>query len=90
MEEEICEFEYEGRKCDCKEVVGIARCKLLCLSHYKEIVKDNIRRFNKGQDIPKDLSFIKKPDYIWSRSNGEFKEKNNEKEVKNGNSSRNN
>lgn len=55
-----CEFEYEGRRCGCAETVGIARCKYLCKTHFNTVVRDNIRRFNKGKEIPKELIFTKK------------------------------
>ena len=77
-----CEFEHNGRKCTAtasidkpfkyhgKEVTefGIARGKMLCPTHFNAIQKDNIRRFNKGMDIPNDFSFLKEPHYneLWS------------------------
>ena len=57
---DTCEFEHEGRKCTSKEIVGIARCKNLCKTHYGTVCRDNIRRFNKHMDIPKELVFTKK------------------------------
>ena len=83
--ENKCEFEYEGRKCECTEIVGIARCRKLCDTHFKTVVRDNIRRFNKLQEIPEELVFTKKlrPAEAWSRFNGKIIEK----EVENGNSS---
>ena len=77
-----CEFEYEGRKCEAKtskdkpfnylgkliEIFSIARCKKLCPIHYNQVVKDNIRKLNKGLEITEELTFTKKLGYndIWS------------------------
>jgi hypothetical protein len=80
MEEDKCQFEYEGKKCTCTDVVGIARCKYFCKIHFNTIRSDNIRRFNKGESIPEELVFTKK------LTNGEsaprFLTLKNEKEVK--------
>jgi hypothetical protein len=77
-----CEFEYNGRKCTAETskekpfiyhdkailVFSIARCKGLCPIHYNQVVKDNIRKFNKGIEITEKLDFTKKLGYneIWS------------------------
>lgn len=57
----VCEFEFDGNKCDCQEVKGIARGRFLCHKHFKTIQWDNIRRINKGIDIPDTLKFLKTP-----------------------------
>ena len=77
-----CEFEYKGRKCTAntskdkpfiyqgKEIpiFSIARCKYLCPIHYRVVVRDNMRRFNKGVTIPEKLDFTRKLHYneTWS------------------------
>jgi hypothetical protein len=68
MTEQTCEFELDGKKCTCKEVVGIARCKDLCSVHFNVVCKDNIRRFNKGQEIPNSFLLTKKlnDSELWS------------------------
>ncbi len=58
--DDICEFELDGKKCTSKKIVGIARCKNLCKTHYDTVVKDNVRRFNKHEDIPTELVFTRK------------------------------
>ncbi len=58
--EKQCEFEYEGMRCCSTEVVGISRCKDLCKIHFNTVRSDNIRRFNKHQDIPDKMIFTKK------------------------------
>jgi hypothetical protein len=60
FEGKVCEFELDERKCTSTEIVGIARCRNLCKIHYDQVVKDNIRRFNKGESIPEKLIFTKK------------------------------
>jgi hypothetical protein len=90
-----CEFEYEGRKCTAEtskekpftyhgkkfESFSIARCKGLCPIHYNQVVKDNIRKFNKEKNITESLDFEKKLSYneIWSYFGLKSKD---EKEVK--------
>lgn len=54
-----CEFEYKGRKCPSKELVGIARGKLLCKTHFKTVINDNNRRSRQRLDIPIDLVFTR-------------------------------
>ena len=54
-----CEFSYDGRKCKETKIYGISRCKCLCLVHFNTVRKDNVRRFNKEEDIPKELVFTK-------------------------------
>ena len=82
MEIQKCEFEYEGIKCTAETseekpfefkgkkfpIFSITRCKKLCPIHYNQVVKDNIRKFNKGIEITKKLDFTKKLGYneIWS------------------------
>ena len=80
--EMVCEFEYDGRKCECKDIVGIARCKNLCKTHFRTVREDNIRKFNKGLDITEDLTFTRKLLFseTWSIFNGILKI---EKEVEN-------
>ncbi len=75
-----CGFKYEGKKCTCTEIVGMARCRHMCKTHFNTVRKDNIRRFNKEQDIPKDLIFTKKlrNSETWSRFGGTLED---EKEV---------
>lgn len=60
---EKCQFEYEGRICGSSDCVGIARCVDLCVEHMVQVRKDNIRRFNKGMEITKDMTFTKKLTY---------------------------
>ena len=65
MKKKQCEFKYKGQRCLWKDGIGegvnkIARCKNLCSAHIKTVQADNIRRFNKGQDIPIELIFTKK------------------------------
>lgn len=60
MEEKICEFEYNGKGCCKTDIVGMARCKNLCKIHFNTVRGDNIKRFNKLEDIPLELVFIKK------------------------------
>ena len=55
-----CGFEYEGRKCKLDGDGSIARCVDLCKVHYNTVTKDNVRRFNKGQEIPKAMIFTRK------------------------------
>ena len=69
-----CEFEYEGRKCTAETskekpfiyhgkkvpIFSIARCISLCPIHYNQVVKDNIRKFNKHKEIIRSLDFEKK------------------------------
>jgi len=73
---EKCEFEYEGRKCECTDLVGVARCRSLCKTHFETVRGDNIRRFNKNQDIPEELVFTRKLrlSETWSRFGGILKE----------------
>lgn len=59
MEDKQCEFEYNGMRCCSTEIVGMSRCKHLCKIHFNTIRMDNIRRFNKSEDIPKELVFTK-------------------------------
>ena len=82
METHVCQFEYEGRKCTAETskekpfkyhekempIFSVARCKKLCPIHYNQVVKDNIRKFNKGKEITESLDFEKKLGYneIWS------------------------
>jgi len=92
METEIgCEFEHKGWKCQEKKVVGIARGKFLCQNHFKMMVRDNILRHKKGMDFPNDFSMIKRdlPRGRLSYKLGNMIN-NKEKEVEDGNNSRNN
>ena len=57
-----CQFEYEGRKCEETKIYGMTRCKCFCFTHFDTVRKDNIRRFNKGEEIPVKLIFTKKLD----------------------------
>lgn len=72
-----CEFELDGRKCTCKETIGIARCKNLCKVHFDTVRKDNLRRFNKGKSIPKELVFTRKLQFCetWSFLEGKLNRK---------------
>lgn len=84
--EKVCEFEYDNRKCQETEIVGIARCKDLCMTHFRTVVKDNVRRFNKGEDIPEELIFTKplRSSDTFSKFNGRLTIKEKE-ELENGN-----
>lgn len=75
-----CEFRYEGKECKCTEVVGTARCIDLCKTHFNTVRRDNIRRFNKHEDIPKELIFTRplRMSETWSRFGGELEEKEEE------------
>lgn len=72
QEKEVCGFEYEGRKCECTDVVAISRCFPLCLTHFNTVCSDNMRKFNKGIDILSDMTFTRKLLYseTWSRFGG--------------------
>lgn len=60
MAEKQCEFEYDGMRCTSNDVIGMARCKSLCNIHFNTVKTDNIRRFNKFEDIPVEMVFTKK------------------------------
>ena len=80
--QEACGFEYEGKKCECTDIVGIARCRPLCKTHFNTVRADNIRRFNKGLEIINNMEFTRKLFYseTWSIFGGYLED---EKEVKN-------
>ena len=54
-----CEFPDNGIICPW-EVVGIARCKYLCKLHFTTTKNDNIRKFNRGEEITKDMKYTRK------------------------------
>ncbi len=79
---EVCGFEYDGRKCECTEIVGIARCTPLCKTHFNTVRSDNTRKFNKNIEIKKEMKFTRKLLYseTWSIFGGCLTD---EKEVEN-------
>lgn len=83
FKDETCEFEYGGRVCISKDIVGIARCKLLCKTHLRTVINDNRRKFVKDIDILDDMTFTRDlcNAETWSNTHGKL----NTKEVKNGN-----
>lgn len=61
-EGKVCEFIYNKKKCEETEIYGMTRCKCFCKTHFDTVRKDNVRLFNKDQDIPEELVFTKKLD----------------------------
>ena len=63
-----CAFEYEGKKCPIKDIVGVARGKFLCKTHFRTVTRDNARRQQRNMDIPTDMVFSKvlMPSETWS------------------------
>ena len=86
IEGKVCEFSYGGRACTCDKIFGITRKKLLCLTHFNTVRKDNVRRFNKNQDIPEKLDFTKdlRTSDTFSRFEGEITE-DERRELEDGN-----
>ena len=82
MEKQKCEFEHNGKRCEETNIVGIARCKHLCKTHFNTVRRDNVRRFQKDKDIPKELIFTRglRSSETWSRFGGILKDERRREE----------
>jgi len=58
-EENICEYEYEGKRCTCKGEFFI-RGLLVCNKHFYLLSDDNKYRAKHNIDIPNNSSEIKR------------------------------
>jgi hypothetical protein len=58
-----CEFCFKDDQgdytCPREGPYGVIRSHSVCQHHFKEIRRDNIRRINKEEEIPEDLSLLK-------------------------------